>query len=37
VTVQGALVDADAFSIDYLFSVVADTLAVDIGLILPAD
>ena len=36
-TVQGAPVDADAFSIDDLFSVVANTLAVDVGLILPAD
>lgn len=36
-TVQGALIDADALSIDDLLPVVADALAIDIGLILVTD
>ena len=35
--VEGASVDAGAFAVDDLVSVVADALAVDVGLVLPAD
>jgi hypothetical protein len=37
VTVQWALVDANAFSVYDLLSIVAHTFAVNVGLVLAAD